>query len=451
MNKRLLTSLILLSAILIVAAFIRLPTFRLPHDNGDQLFYLALAMKLDKLGFSEYTLRKVDIKGNDFILALFPTQESKGSLLKAFAETGVTYYDEPLFHRTYGFPYVLMLSHRIFTGGVGVPYLTLRTTARDEKGRVFSKNAGKIWYTQFYAAIVPFLFSILFILTTYLLAKKFFSEKIALISAFLISISPIEILCSQKIWADTMLSFFVVLTVLLFFLAKERNNLFLSFIAGITSGIAILAKQTGGFIIIAILIFHLWQHKSNIFKLNKIHKVIFDKYLLVFGLSALIVIFHWFYMITKIYGHPLYVPTPPEIHQEVEWFIILSKRPHFLYLVTIPYLVPVFTLVYFAIIGGPFIRGFVDEKKTFLIIWVLTFLCILMGAKENRYMLPAYPAIAMLSADLLERIGNFIDNKFKMHSGDIFIIVILIACAFWSVPIGINHVLRNLALILKPF
>ena len=74
-----------------------------------------------------------------------------------------------------------------------------------------------------------------------------------------------------------------------------------------------------------------------------------------------------------------------------------------------------------------------------------------MGTKENRYMLPAYPAIAMLSADLLQKIGSFIERKFKRHNGDIFIIAVLMACAFWSVPIGLTCALRNLALILKPF
>lgn len=452
MKKKMSVNFILLLVILIFAAYIRFPTFKLPHDNGDQFFYLGLAMKLDKFGVSEYTLRRIDLKGNDSILGLFPAKEQKGSLLKNLDRVGVHYYDEPLFHRSYGFPYALMFSHRMFARGK--PYLALNTTGRDEKGRVYSKDANKTWFAQFYAAIVPFIFSILSILATYLLAKKFFSEKIALISAFLISISPIEILCSQKIWADTMLSFFVTLTVLFFFLAKEKNNLFLYFIAGTTCGIAVLTKQTGGFILIAILIFHLWQHKSNIFKLNKIHQISFDKYLLIFGLGILIVCFHWFYIVSKTYGHPLYSPPHPGVGEKVWWFMTLRQRPRLLYLISIPYLVPVFALVYFTIIGGPFIRGFIDEKKAFLVIWVLTFLGILMylgATKENRYMLPAYPAIAILSADVLERIGNFLNLRFKKHYGTIFVVAILLACAFWSVPIGLRHALANAPLILKPF
>lgn len=452
-NKRPLISLLLLLLILVFAVVIRMPTFKLPHDNGDQLFYLGLAMKLDKFGFAEYTLRGIDMKGNEAIFGLFSTEEQEGSLLKNLAHSGVTYYDEPLFHRSYGFPYALMFSHRIFARGQ--PYLALRTSARDQKGIVYSKSAENTWFAQFYAAIVPFLFSILFVLATYLLAKRFFSEKVALISAFLIAISPIEILCAQKIWADTMLSFFVVLTVLLFFLAKERQNLLLCFAAGLACGIAVLVKQTGGFIIIAILVFHFWQHKNDMFKLDKVGEIIFDRYLLIFGLGALIIIFHWFYMITETYGHPLYSPPHPGLAQQgVGWWVALSRRPRFLYLITIPYMVPVFALVYFAIVISPFIRRFINEKKTFLIIWILTFLGMLMylgATKENRYMLPAYPAIAMLSADLLVKIESFVNNRLKRPYGLIVVIAVLIACAFWSVPIGIEHALTNRALILKPF
>jgi len=442
---------LLLFAVLAFAVFLRLPTFALPHDNGDQVFYIGLAMKLDNFGFSEYTLRRVDTRGNDFILGLFPAEEGEGNLLKGLAKTGVTYYDEPLFHRSYGFPYTLMLSHRIFYGGE--PYLALKTTGRNEKGEVYSKDAGKTWFSQFYAAIIPFLFSLLFILATYFLAKSLFSNKIALISAFLISISPIEILCSQKIWADTMLSFFVVSAVALFFLAKGKENPLFSFLAGIACGIAVLVKQTGGFIVIAILIFHLWQNRSRVIRPNEVHRVLFDKYLLLLGLGLVITCFHWFYAVTTTYGNPVYTPGQPGIEQQASWFMFLSQRPRFLHLVSMPYMVPLFVLAYLAVLAGPFIKGFIDEKKAFLVIWALTFLGILMimNTKENRHMLPAYPAIAMLSADILQRVGNFIDTKFKKYYGDVFIILVLIACAFYSAPIGVRHAMVNAALIRAPF
>lgn len=450
MQTRSIVSIILLSAILVFAFFVRFPTFKLPHDNGDQIIYLGLAMKLDKFGFSEYKLHGVDVKTNKFILGVFPSLDAQGGLLRGLVNSGAGYYDEPLFHSPYLFPYTLMFAHRIFAHQK--PYLALDTTARDEAGRVYSKDADKTWFAQFYAVIIPFAFSLLFILTTYFAARMFLGEKAALISAFLISISPIEILCSQKIWADTMLSFFVVLTVLLFFLAKEKNNLFLSFAAGIAAGSAVLLKLTGAFIIIVILIFHLWQHRARLIKFKTLHRVILDRHLLVFGLAVLLITFHWFFAIHRTYSTFIYRPARLQLYKDMLWFKILDGRPRFLHIVAMPSLVPLFALAYFAIIAAPFKR-LRNQKKAFLIIWALTLLIILtvMKARENRYMLPAYPALAMLTADVLERIGNFINSRFKSYYGDIFIVAVLLACAFWSVPIGVKHALANVALIFKPF
>ncbi|MFH1046027.1 MAG: phospholipid carrier-dependent glycosyltransferase [Candidatus Omnitrophota bacterium] len=451
MRIRIIVTIVLLLVILIFAGLIRGYTFTLPHDNGDQLFYLGLAMKLDQFGFNGYTLRNIDLQGNNYLLQFLPGEVENGGLLQFLAKNGVSYYDEPLFHRSYGFPYVLMLAHRLLAHGE--PYTTLITSVKDAAGRVSSLYSDKMWPLQFYAAVVPFTFSLLFIVATFFLARSFFSFKIALVSCFLIAISPIDILSAQKVWADSMVSFFVTMTVFLFFMARDKSNLVLAFLAGIACGIGVVAKQTGGFIVIALLLFHLWQNRTALLKPDKIGKILLDKYLLIFALGLFLVSCHWFYAVAKVYGNPLYSPTQSGIEKEVGWFMMLAQRPRLIYLVSIPYLVPVFALLYLAIAGGFFIRGFLDEKKIFLIIWYAVYLVLLiaMQGKENRYMLPAYPAIAMLSAAVLERIENFIAARSKASYGTFFIILVLVSCALWSVPIGIEHARANLALILKPF
>jgi len=138
MKKNVIFTALITFLLLLFASFVRVSTFVLPHDNGDQVFYLGLAMKLDKFGFSGYTMRGINVLGNESIIALIPTEEEKGSLLKGLARSGVTYYDEPLFHRPYGFAYALMLSHRLFAGHL--PYVALNTSGRDNSGRVHTKN-----------------------------------------------------------------------------------------------------------------------------------------------------------------------------------------------------------------------------------------------------------------------------------------------------------------------
>ncbi|MBN3037814.1 MAG: glycosyltransferase family 39 protein [Candidatus Omnitrophica bacterium] len=450
MKKR---NIALLLVILIFAFILRMPTFTLAHDNGDQLIYLGLAMKLDRFGLCEYNLQGVDLRRDDSNLRFVLSEDLQGSLLNDLIKAGAVYYDEPLFHRPYVFSYTLMLSHRIFSGDE--PYSVLQASARDQQGRLYVKEAPKLWFSQLYAALIPFLFSLLFIFGTYLLARRFFSEKTALISAFLITISPIEILCAQRIWADTMLSSFVLLSVFLFFLAKDKNSLLLSFLSGVSCGISVLIKQSGGFIFIALILSHLWQNRHGLTKADRLLRVIFDRQMLLFAMGVFAVCFHWFYIITKTYGNPLYNPARlcPELKQQALWFKMLSQRPRYLLLVSTVYLVPVFVLGYFAVIVGAFMPKPLGYKRSFLIIWVLTFLGIFLflGSRENRYMLPVYPALAILSAIYLERIGAFIDARFKKGYGAFFILVILLACAIWSAPIGIKHALRNLPLILEPF
>jgi len=438
-------------SVLVAAMAIRLPTFKLPHDNGDQVYYLGLAMKLDKSGFDGYTLRNIDAQGSKGVLGVYPSTGEKGSLLTGIIRTGLKYYDEPLFHRPYGFPYALMISHRIFAPDK--PYLALFAGKRTPEGKAVVENVDKNWPLQFYAAFVPFLFSILFIICTYILAARMFDFKVALIAMSLMAIAPIEILSSQKVWADTMIAFFVLLTVLLYYIARERKSIPLAFFAGVCSGIAVLVKQTGGMVIIAIVIFHFWEKRADLLKPRGYYKALFDKQLISMAFGFVIITFHWFFLAYTTYGNILYKPPrDSSIFQHVGWFVTLSRRPRLLYLVTIPYLVPVFALAYAALASIIPIKGYSTKERRFLAVWLLTFLVILiyLSTKENRYMLPAYPAIAILSADILSRIGAHL-NRRHAGAGDVLVIMVLLACAFWSVPIGLKHAYYNVALIMKPF
>ncbi|MGB3241243.1 MAG: hypothetical protein WBB66_00095, partial [Candidatus Omnitrophota bacterium] len=70
---------------------------------------------------------------------------------------------------------------------------------------------------------------------------------------------------------------------------------------------------------------------------------------------------------------------------------------------------------------------------------------------EQRYMLPAIPAAAIISGYYLHRIRAWLDNKTKLHVGKVLVVVILVLCALWSIPFGRSVVLRDGALIRFPF
>src|SRR3989338_2525750 len=94
-------------------------------------------------------------------------------------------------------------------------------------------------------SITSCLFGVLMIPLGYLLGRLFFGEMIGLATAFFLWLDPINIICSQKIWLDTTLNFFIVLSIYFFAYAikYQRDNYLLW--GGLSAGLAMLTKYTG--------------------------------------------------------------------------------------------------------------------------------------------------------------------------------------------------------------
>ncbi|MCA9408850.1 MAG: glycosyltransferase family 39 protein [Candidatus Omnitrophica bacterium] len=92
------------------------------------------------------------------------------------------------------------------------------------------------------AAYIPILFSILMIPLIFLLGRMIFNAKIGLIAALILTFDPINIICSQKIWMESTLSFFILLSVTFFAYAiKSKKDIFF-LLSGIGCGLAALTK-----------------------------------------------------------------------------------------------------------------------------------------------------------------------------------------------------------------
>jgi len=96
------------------------------------------------------------------------------------------------------------------------------------------------------AAIVPSaLFGSLLILIGYLFGRLFFNEGIGLFTAFALWLDPNNIICSQKIWMETTLSFFTLLTLYFFAYGLKHRRDFFFILSGVASGLAALTKYPG--------------------------------------------------------------------------------------------------------------------------------------------------------------------------------------------------------------
>ncbi len=122
-------------------------------------------------------------------------------------------------------------------------------------------NYGNLNYVplRFFNALI----GVFFIFIVYLLAKEIgFSKRIAFIAGFLIAFDNALILESRLILLNTLLLFFIFLSIYLFFKAQNNQNntkkcFFLIFLTALSSGVAISIKWSGFglFLLFFLLIF----------------------------------------------------------------------------------------------------------------------------------------------------------------------------------------------------
>jgi 4-amino-4-deoxy-L-arabinose transferase-like glycosyltransferase len=123
------------------------------------------------------------------------------------------------------------------------------------------------------AGMVSVLLSSLMIPMIFLLGKLIYDENVGLFSALCLWLDPVSIITSQKVWPDTMMAFFTLLTVLFFVLAIKKKKDIFSILSGIASGLAANTKYTGILITVVIIIFtmtyrrELFKNKNFLFSL----------------------------------------------------------------------------------------------------------------------------------------------------------------------------------------
>lgn len=456
--------------VLLLSAWARKNTFWLPQWHGDQLQYIALAQKLDKFNFDldHFNLRGIRLQTLNLgpegqIQIAYPEvmddPTEKGDIVQLLTATTRCYYDQDIFHKPYGFPAALTLSHRALAQP-GQPYTAVVSNLGPQ---VKEAKPPLFFQANFWAAIVPFSFGLGLVIVTFFLGKILFSYRVGLYAAFMVGIHPVNIMTSQRIWADEMVSFSVALAVLLFALGLKKKWSWPLLLAGISCGIGVLAKQTAGYLFFAIWAYTFLIRTGKIKNLKTFIFSLFNKDFLLFSAGLFLVSGSWFLRIYRMYGNPIWLPSSQDVVVDDGWQRLLRQRPPgwVLHSVGLFYLCPLLLLAYLAF-KDFFLNLFrlVKQKAydyRFILLWVvfLTFLFMLWSSREQRRLAAVYPQLAVLSAVYFEKFINykgkyarFLGNKLAKES---MVAALFIACAFWSVPIGVNAVIENQALILRPF
>ncbi|MFH1772294.1 MAG: phospholipid carrier-dependent glycosyltransferase [Candidatus Omnitrophota bacterium] len=468
--------------ILAFAAALRIDTFWLPHNHGDQIYYLGLAMKLENSGLKDYNLKGLNVLSdkNQNILAVVPSEDKdKGELLTELEKDGVRYYSmQSISNMPPAYSFLLMLSHKIFS-----PNKEYLSVNRNLGLNAFAARPKPFFHAQFYAVWINFAFSLLLILVVFLLGKAFFNEQVGLWAALLMSITPVNILTSQRLWADDMTALFSALGVLLFWQGRKKNNLVFTILSGLSVGIAALTKGTGLFIIAVIffsviiiemrqvinkyllsslcvicaIIIHSLKDKGLIISgvilflvilLELIRKknrtwarnVLLNKHLILFITISVAACAFWYTKLFLTYGNIAGSVKQDDLWEAASWFKTLKKRNPFGQLYYFVYLSPLFLLFYIEAVKT-IIKKFFSQERIVLLVWFAMFMVLLIPSREERYMLPAYPAIAILSAVAIENIRIWLNKRCSV--GNIVVFALFLITSVWSIRIALHVVYSN--------
>lgn len=444
-GEKSINSYLVLIFILVIAALLRVHTFYLPHNNGDQVSYLALAVKLERSGFKDYNLKGINFKGNGETSTIFVSDNAaKGDWLNLLEKRNVKYYsEETLCNMPPAYSYILMLSHKVLAR-----HKEFVTVSRNLGACALSLRPYLFLESQFYAVWINFIFSLLFIYLVFLLGKNIFSERSGLWAAMFIALSPVDILASQRLWAEEVLSVFVLLCVLLFVAGKEKNSFFIIALSGVCAGLAALTKGSGIFIAPVIVLSSILSDISKSGIKDTTWKTYFGGKLLIFVLFFLAVSSFWYMKVAFAYGLPWHTPYQPGIEEATEWFSMLKRRSYFGQFYYFIILSPVFVFFYWESIKTIYKRIF-TPARIICLVWFSLFVILLTlrPAKEERYMLPAYPAIAVLSGLGFEDLRIRLNKTSKGNCfGDIALSVFFLASCVWSIYIGLTCVFSNFSI-----
>jgi len=456
-----------LTFVMLFAFYCRRNALWLPHGIGDQSHYLSLAAKLDRYGYKRFNMRGIKVlfrwvhKSPQILAVEFlPIDpDIKGDMIDQLESMGVSYYDKPLFWKSPAYPYLLMLSHRLFAPGE--PYAVIETNLGE---KVSHYRTMKMLKTQFWAAIIPLAANLGIVFLTFFLGWKLFSARTGLYAAFLMAIHPVSILTSHRIWTEDVMIFFILSGMALACSSISEKHGWIFLFSGVFFGLAILIKQTALLIVVPIVFLLAQGPAGKGGWLSYLTKVFFNKRILLFSLACLCVTAPWFFKVFATYGNPFYQPQERDFSQDVSgWFATLNNRPapYILFTAGLVYLWPLAALMVLSVK-----RLFISLREylksphgsypvLFLWIWILSYaflFCVLQGGKEHRYMYPVYPPIALLSGLILSQWRDAGYRKIKSFIlADGWIMILLLLCAYWSVPIGLQAVFKGEFLLLVPF
>ncbi len=365
----------------------------LSKDSDDETIYTALAAKISAAGLTRYNLHGISIDPAGDFWKLEARED--GNLLTLLKASGPVYYDVPLYFNPPLFPMALAASHAVLNHSLH--FLLLKRSA-----------APGFRYEQVYAAFPTAVCAVLMLAGVFRLGRRYFGTRAGLLAALLCLVSPVFLVASFKVWSDLMAAALILWSYL--FWREGKGTPAEMVFSGVLFGLAVLTRTSSLF---ALPLFFIRKPRF------------------LWSVPALLLVAPWFAIVAGKYGTPLYFPEAGSAKDSLEWLQSISK-PWYFYLLDLAYLSP-----YFA-------AGLLAWRRQTrrLHLWFVLFLfplsALLFTSKplglEDRYLLPCYPALAVLTA------GAVLSLKKPYKAAAVA--VLAVAC-LWSLRLAVPLVLSR--------
>ncbi len=477
--KRRAAILLTLIAVLLLAGLGRYDTFRMCHFKSDEPIFLGLAAGLEGSKFTSYTLQHKAVWVHSIPsgqqpespasgLALVTIKQSakrRDSLLRMYLpERGgdPVHLDQPSTNYSPLFPAILTMSRRLL-GPESITVLALKPgqmVSESRQGKTKLQiyapavagaypEADAVRRAQLFATLPTFVASLLTVAATFLFVLYACrSLRFAAVAGAIMATAPIEMAMAAIVQSDALAASLAALGLFLGLSslceANPRRALVLSSLTGLTLGLGVLAKPSIGFVGLAYgasALLTAWRSgrfRSRLLPLGA------------FSLVAVLVSGPW--VIGTGTGVAPGLQPMGEHHSG--FLALVYGRSWWSYIVNVAYTAPQLLLglamIPLAIraLRTDFSSGEMpgaQREETALVLASLSVLGIGLATwiypiRENRYLIPAYPALASLAAFTLREALRRLTARFGAQVAASLLLLPLLALSARSLKIGVTAI-----------
>ena len=121
---------------------------------------------------------------------------------------------------------------------------------------------------------VSTIFSIALIILVFVIGRRVQGECVGLIAAFLTAINPLFLAYAHSVYMETILSFFIILSVLLFLSAMDKERGLFYFLSGVSLGLGLLTKYLAIITLVPCILFLFFKYDRKLLRQTEIYLLI---------------------------------------------------------------------------------------------------------------------------------------------------------------------------------